>query len=169
MQVEKFCNCVYVRHLKSLVEGLLIIWGWSDSKDDETAQSDEEKSLLCNNLSTEADLSEDEWQNKCSQFQVCGSTRDALYQYNLKKALYRKEGRSVGLGLMAQHDNTYNSHAVAFECQVDGSWGVFGYVIKELLGMLSRNSDSCTKKQKLEEVKTACLEVNLFIPFQSSN
>ena len=34
--------------------------------------------------------------------------------------------------LTPQPDNPYDSHAVAFECQVDGSRGVFGYVIKEL-------------------------------------
>ena len=34
--------------------------------------------------------------------------------------------------LMPEHDNPYDSHAVAFECQVDACWRVFGYVIKEL-------------------------------------
>ena len=136
MQVEEFCKCVYVRHLKSLAEGLLIIWSWSDSKDDDTAHSDEEKSLSCNSSSTEADVSEDEWvQSKTSavNFKCVGVTRDALYQENLKKAfLARKEGRSVGVRLMPQPDNPYDSHAVAFECQVDDSGGVFGYVIREL-------------------------------------
>ena len=61
VQVEEFCKCVYVRHLKSLTDGLLIIWGWSDNRVDETAQIDEEHSLSCNNSSfTEDDLSEDE-------------------------------------------------------------------------------------------------------------
>ena len=61
-----------------------------------------------------------------------GVTRDALYQENLKVFLARKEGRSVGVRLTPQPDNPYDSHAVAFECQVDGSWGAFGYVIREL-------------------------------------
>ena len=54
-------------------------------------------------------------------------------QETLKKAfLATKEGKSVCVRLTPQPDNPYDSHAVAFECQVDGSWGVFGYVIKEL-------------------------------------
>lgn len=137
MQVEEFCKCVYVRHLKSLTEGLLIIWGWSDTNDSENAQIDEGQSSSCNNTSTESDLSEDELV-KCKEtstvnFKCVGVTRDAFYQETLKKAfLARKEGKSVCVRLTPQPDNPYDSHAVAFECQVDGSWGVFGYVIKEL-------------------------------------
>ena len=48
-------KCVYLRHLKSLAEGLFTIWGWSDSRDDDTAH-DEEKSLSCNSSYTEANL-----------------------------------------------------------------------------------------------------------------
>ena len=96
-------------------------------------QIDEEHSSSCNNSSsTEADLSEDECKETSTvNFKCIGVTRDALYQETLKKAfLATKEGKSVCV--TPQPDNPYDSHAVAFECQVDGSRGVFGYVIKEL-------------------------------------
>ena len=137
VQVEEFCKCVYVRHLKSLTDGLLIIWGRSDSRVDETAQIDEEHSSSCNNSSsTEADLSEDECvqskETSTVNFKCIGVTRDALYQETLKKAvLATKERKSVCVRLTTQPDNPYDSNAVAFECQVDGSWGC--------LDMLSRN------------------------------
>ena len=54
MQVEEICKCVYVRHLKSLTDGLLIIWRWSDTNDDETDQIHEEQTS-CNDSSTEGD------------------------------------------------------------------------------------------------------------------
>ena len=38
--------------------------------------------------------------------------------------------------LTPEPDNPYDSHAVAFECQVDGCWRVFGYVIKELCDLV---------------------------------
>ena len=41
IQVEEFCKHVYVRHPKSLLEGLLIFWAWSDTIDDEHAQNDQ--------------------------------------------------------------------------------------------------------------------------------
>ena len=46
LQVEEFCKCVYVRHLKSLKDGLLIIWGWTDSSDDDCVQNDQQQPHL---------------------------------------------------------------------------------------------------------------------------
>ena len=137
MQVEEFCKCVYVRHLKSLPEGLLIIWAWSDTMDDEHAQNDQDHSSSCTDgSSTETDLSDECVQSReisVVNFKCIGVTRDVSYQETLKNAfLATKEGKTVCVRLTPEPDNPYDSHAVAFECQVDGCWRVFGYVIKEL-------------------------------------
>ena len=135
VQVEEFCKCVYVRHLKSLTDGLLIIWGWSDSRVDETAQIDEEHSSSCNNSSsTEVDLSEDECvqskETSTVNFKCIGVTRDALYQETLKKAfLATKEGKSVCVRLTPQPDNPYDSYALNVRWMAPGG----------CLDMLSRN------------------------------
>ena len=60
--------------------------------------------------------------NKHGSFQV---HRSNLYQESLKKGfLATKEGKTVCVRLMPDPDNPYDSHAVAFECQVDGCWRV---------------------------------------------
>jgi hypothetical protein len=126
-----------VRHLKSLKDGLLIIWGWTDSRDEEHVQNDREESSCDDSPSTEADLSEDECgqtrETSTVNFKCVGVTRDSLYQETLKKAfLAIKDGKGVCVRLTPEPENPYDSHAVAFECLIDGCWKVFGYVIKEL-------------------------------------
>ena len=134
LQVEEFCKCVYVRHLKSLKDGLLII---SDSSDDDRVQNDQQQSSCDDASSTEPDLSEDEcvqtMETSSVNFKCIGVTRDSLYQETLKNAFsVIKKGNGACIRVIPEPDNPYDSHAVAFECLIDGLWRVFGYVIKEL-------------------------------------
>ena len=68
-------------------------------------------------------------------FKCVGVTRDPLYQETLKLAfdMLINEKKNVPVRLNPEPNNPYDSHAVAFECEIiAGCWKVFGYVPKEL-------------------------------------
>ena len=44
-----------------------------------------------------------------------------------------EEGATVPVKIVHEHDNPYDSKAIAFMCQLDNKWQRIGYVVRECL------------------------------------
>ena len=74
----------------------------------------------------------------CSQmthtvtFKCIGTTKETQYQERLKQiAQLRDRGLQVSCRLKPEPDKPFDSNAIAFKCQIDGTWQVIGYIVRE--------------------------------------
>ena len=67
-------------------------------------------------------------------FKCIGATRDKKQQEALEKALCAREnGESVPVKIEPEPTNPYDSKAICFKCQVEGTWCRIGYIVREVL------------------------------------
>lgn len=85
-------------------------------------------------LSTESDLTDAEDDMLDTVCCKCvGVTRDPSYQQALEAAYKQlEEGINVDVKLVPEPNNPYDSQAISFQCLVNQSWKIIGYVIREL-------------------------------------
>ena len=136
IQGEELSTCLDIRSLQltHFPKGFRVIWDWTecsaDSSTDETSNHNDDCLSTDSNIADSHDATR-RISSVC--FKCVGVTRDPSYQHVLCQAFReRRDGRSVAVRLTPEPTNPYDSHAVAFECEIAGCWRVFGYVVKEL-------------------------------------
>ena len=124
---------MYVHHLRTLnSSGLIIIWDWTDTADDDTGDNSSVASSS-NTISTESDLEEEESVSDSVVFKCIGVTRDSEYQDVLKSVSeLLRQGKTVPVRMEAEPTNPYDAKAICFQCELDSQWKLFAYVGKEL-------------------------------------
>ena len=135
LQVEEFCKNVCVKHLTPVGDnGLLIVWQWSEWADDKGSEPNESHEAdLSESLSTASDLDEEEPELSTVTFKCIGVTRDSSYQKCLKTVSgLLQAGTIVPIKVVPEPNNPFDSRALAFQCLLDNTWQVVGYLIKEL-------------------------------------
>ena len=67
-------------------------------------------------------------------FKCMGSAKEDRYQESLKQiSELRNNEVEVLCRIKPEPNNPYDSKAIAFECKIDGSWKVIGYIVREVL------------------------------------
>lgn len=70
-------------------------------------------------------------------FKCIGCTKELRYQEALCRASQLLMSKNeVKCRLMHEPDNPVDSEAIAFECELDGSWKIIGYAVQEVLNEL---------------------------------
>lgn len=136
-QVEEFSKVAYVKQLTAIEgHGFLIVWRWVEQEEDEEDPETDAGYVQeeGESLSTESDL-EDGAPTELSTvtFKCVGVTRDPVYQAALGSA--RKliqEGLTVPVKLVPEPNNPFDSRAISFQCYIDNSWKIIGYLVKEV-------------------------------------
>ena len=86
--------------------------------------------------STDSDLEEsDENDDMVSTvaFKCIGVKRDDAYQDVLLLASeLMNKGERVPVKLVPEPTNPFDCRAITFQCQTQGKWNIFGYVVKEI-------------------------------------
>ena len=131
---------MYTRHLRATDDGLLIIWRWhSDDVDDideeSSVRSEDQDSPLTTQMSeNEAEESSEDTEESAVAFKCIGVTRDPDYQSLLAEVKDRlKNMEEVPVKLTPEPTNQFDSRAIAFQCNHNGSWQTIGYIVREAL------------------------------------
>ena len=67
-------------------------------------------------------------------FKCIGCTKEHRYQETLcRAAQYMAKDEDVACILEAEPSNPVDAKAIAFKCEVDGSWKTIGYAVSEVL------------------------------------
>ena len=67
-------------------------------------------------------------------FKCIGAVRDAQSQMILSRVRdIMEEGTTVPVRIVHEHDNPYDSKAIAFTYQLDNKWQRIGYIVRECL------------------------------------
>jgi len=84
-------------------------------------------------LSTESDIDTEDITLDTVTFKCVGVTRDPSYQEVLKLVNEQlQKGNDVHVKPVLEPNKPFDSHAVSYQCQLDYSWNVIGYVVQEL-------------------------------------
>ena len=125
-------------------DGLFIIWNYTCLTTIENASDSMmvQQSLaeLCTNSSSSYDDSDSESdgnQLHTITFKCIGSHKVKSYQDTLEKvAELLDTDKLVKVKLVPEPNNLYNSKAISFQCYIEGSWVIIGYIADELLNDL---------------------------------
>ena len=143
---EEFSKDVSVESLSPVSnKGFLILWQWNDIDcEDESISNDLSNTT---SLSTDSDFDREDYADNIlstATFKCIGVTRDSAYQVTLKAiSKHIEEGIDVPVKLEPEPTNQFDSRAITFQCQLNGSWKIIGYIAKELCDCIH---DSITKQ-----------------------
>lgn len=91
-------------------------------------------------------------------FKCMGTTKENKYQENLARvSQLRNQGINVTCRVRPEPNNPFDSKAIAFDCQMDGTWHVIGYVVREALDELHE----ALKGDKITQVSLAWVKFQL--------
>ena len=146
MQVEEFTKVVYVRHLRSVEPGkILVIWEGEieqvhvANSEESSDSSNESRSRESNQAPTpqsessgsdqDADVTE-----HSETFKVIGVLRDPDIQTLLNELIVRRDrGEHVTVRLTPEPTNVFDTRAICFEAHHNETWKRIGYVVREIL------------------------------------
>ena len=113
--------------------GFLVVYEWTDDIEESEHGSSSDVLSQDGSLSTESDIDTEDTILDTVTFKCVGVTRDPSYQQALKVVNEQlQKGNNVPVKPVLEPTNPFDSHAVSFQCQLDGRWNVIGYVVQEL-------------------------------------
>ena len=144
LQVKDFNHCVSTTGMILPSQGILIVWEWEWMVEDDQHSTD----------SSDVGFDIDQQVNKYLEsdsdaepeldihppvgthtvtFKFIGAVRDAQSQMILSRVRdIMEEGTTVPVKIVHEHDNPYDSKAIAFTCQLD-KWQRIAYIVRECL------------------------------------
>ena len=131
---------VSIRHLSFPRHDVFVVWEWKfltfpqsqPSSPLLASQAVQEPPIPSSNIDSAS--AEKELVKHTVRFKCIGASKERRYQETLAEVAHLlRSGTTVDVGLFPEPNNPVDAKAIAFRCQVNGSWLPIGYVVREAL------------------------------------
>lgn len=131
--MEEFCKVVTVKHLSFPSEDVLVVWNWDwlTLLPSNAVLPTQVSSLASTPMCATPDITTSI--KHTLRFKCIRSTKELRYQEALADISLKLKNGDVPVDLFLEPNNPFDAKAIAFKCEIGGSWKKIGYIVKEAL------------------------------------